>query len=62
MVVSGVPKPTESHAAEIAKMALELVAASKVFEIPHRKDENLKIRVGLHSGKSSYACVLQNYF
>ncbi|XP_069126891.1 atrial natriuretic peptide receptor 1-like [Argopecten irradians] len=50
MVVSGVPKLTEDHASEVAKMALELVEESKVFKIPHRKGENLKIRVGLHSG------------
>ncbi|XP_033738737.1 atrial natriuretic peptide receptor 1-like [Pecten maximus] len=50
MVVSGVPNLTEDHAYEISNMALELVEESKIFTIPHRKGENLKIRVGLHSG------------
>ncbi|OWF42108.1 Atrial natriuretic peptide receptor 1 [Mizuhopecten yessoensis] len=50
MVVSGVPNVTEAHASEIAKMALELVEESKIFVIPHRNGDNLKIRVGLHSG------------
>lgn len=51
MVVSGIPTRTAFHAREIANMALEIVAACKVFVIPHRPSEPLKIRVGLHSGK-----------
>ena len=50
MVVSGVPKPTLKHAVEIANMALELVDNCKVFSIPHKPGETLKIRVGLHTG------------
>lgn len=50
MVVSGIPTRTGLHAREIANMAIEIVAACKVFVIPHRPSEPLKIRVGLHSG------------
>ena len=57
MVVSGIPTRTGLHAREIANMALEIVAACKVFVIPHRPNEPLKIRVGLHSGKMNYLCI-----
>ncbi|XP_069127745.1 atrial natriuretic peptide receptor 2-like [Argopecten irradians] len=50
MVVSGIPNRTVFHAREVSNMALDLVAACKVFEIPHRPNDPLKIRVGLHSG------------
>ncbi|KAK3089985.1 hypothetical protein FSP39_008227, partial [Pinctada imbricata] len=50
MVVSGIPTRTPFHAREVANMAIDLVAACQVFEIPHRPKEPLKIRVGLHSG------------
>lgn len=53
MVVSGVPKKTDKHACEIANMALDLVEASRSFIIPHKPDELLRIRVGLHSGESA---------
>lgn len=55
MVVSGIPKRTIFHAREVGNMALDLVAACKVFEIPHRPNEALKIRVGLHSGTCIYS-------
>ncbi|WAR24227.1 ANPRA-like protein [Mya arenaria] len=50
MVVSGIPLATPYHAREIADMSIDLVAACKVFTIPHMPGEPLKIRVGLHSG------------
>ena len=54
MVVSGVPKRNGSaHAAQIAEMALDIVKATKTFTIPHLPKESLKIRVGLHSGKTA---------
>ena len=52
MVVSGVPETNgDLHAREIAHMSLDLVAECEEFIIPHRPEEKLKIRVGLHSGK-----------
>lgn len=51
MVVSGVPEPNgDRHAAEIASMALALIAACKKFKIPHRPNTKLEVRAGVHSG------------
>ncbi|XP_028968121.1 guanylate cyclase 32E [Galendromus occidentalis] len=50
MVVSGVPLKTFDHAAQIACMALHLLAAIASFEVPHRPGERLKLRIGIHSG------------
>ena len=51
MVVSGVPKVNGyKHAGEIASMALQLVSACEKFQIPHRPNTKLEIRVGIHSG------------
>ena len=38
------------HASEIASMALDLLAGSSQFKIPHRKSEMLQIRCGIHTG------------
>lgn len=52
MVASGVPRRNgERHAIAIADMSLDLVSVSHSFVIPHKPDEPLKIRVGLHSGR-----------
>lgn len=51
MVVSGVPNKTDRHACHVAMMSLEMVQASRDFQIPHLPGEPLKIRVGLHSGR-----------
>ncbi|XP_072172887.1 atrial natriuretic peptide receptor 1-like [Diadema setosum] len=51
MVVSGVPRKNgHKHAGEIASMALDLVNVCETFVIPHRQDQKLKIRAGIHSG------------
>ncbi|KAL8560558.1 hypothetical protein ACOMHN_018958 [Nucella lapillus] len=50
MVVSGVPSVTKEHARHVAMMSLDMVAASRSFQIPHLPNEPLRIRVGLHSG------------
>ncbi|CAH8288374.1 unnamed protein product, partial [Schistosoma turkestanicum] len=50
MVASGVPRRNgERHAIAIADMSLDLVNVSHSFVIPHKPEEPLKIRVGLHS-------------
>lgn len=54
MVVSGLPmRNGNRHAREIARMALSLLAAVHKFKIRHRPNEQLKLRIGLHTG----ACV-----
>uniref|UniRef100_A0A0N5A3Y9 Guanylate cyclase n=1 Tax=Parastrongyloides trichosuri TaxID=131310 RepID=A0A0N5A3Y9_PARTI len=52
MVVAGCPKYHNAYkqAEEIASMALHLLARSSTFEIKHKRDEKLSIRIGIHSG------------
>lgn len=55
MVVSGLPvRNGNAHAREIARMSLELRDRVKTFEIRHRPHEQLKLRIGIHSGKNNY--------
>jgi len=55
MVVSGLPKPNgRFHAREIARMALMLLNAIKTFVIPHVPEEQLNLRIGIHSGEVVY--------
>ncbi|XP_075237672.1 uncharacterized protein LOC142333932 [Lycorma delicatula] len=51
MVASGLPvKNGDRHICEIATMALDLLAGSVLFPIPHRPSERLQIRSGIHTG------------
>ena len=54
MVVSGLPRPTDKHAGNIASMALDLLLESSKFNIgrfrKEKSDETLRIRIGMHSG------------
>ncbi|XP_050390613.1 receptor-type guanylate cyclase Gyc76C [Patella vulgata] len=51
MVVSGLPiRNGDNHAGEIASMSLHLLTAIKTFQIPHRPDATLKLRIGIHTG------------
>ncbi|XP_022249345.1 guanylate cyclase 32E-like [Limulus polyphemus] len=51
MVVSGLPlRNGDKHAGEVASMALHLLGTIQNFEIRHRKGEQLKLRIGIHSG------------
>ena len=54
MVVSGLPRPTEKHAGNIASMALHLLSESRKFNVgrfrKEKTDETLRIRIGMHSG------------
>ena len=54
MVVSGLPtRNGDLHAREICRMALTILDTVNHFRIRHRPDEQLKIRIGIHSGMSS---------
>ncbi|XP_012256293.1 receptor-type guanylate cyclase daf-11 isoform X2 [Athalia rosae] len=51
MVASGLPvKNGDKHVSEIATMALDLLAASTIFQVPRRPGERLQIRSGVHTG------------
>uniref|UniRef100_A0A3Q3JTI9 Guanylate cyclase domain-containing protein n=1 Tax=Monopterus albus TaxID=43700 RepID=A0A3Q3JTI9_MONAL len=50
MVVSGLPERNgDRHADEIAKMALDLVAAVRQVSIPHMPNQRLQLRAGIHT-------------
>lgn len=52
MVVSGLPERNgDDHAREIALMALAILDAVNSFTIRHKPEAQLKIRIGIHSGK-----------
>ncbi|KAK8757693.1 hypothetical protein V5799_004676 [Amblyomma americanum] len=51
MVVSGIPLPNGNlHAREIARMSLALLHNVRSFTIHHRPHEQLRLRIGLHTG------------
>jgi len=51
MVVSGLPvRNGNAHAREIARMSLRLLQAVATFRMRHRPSDQLKLRIGLHSG------------
>lgn len=51
MVVSGLPiRNGDQHAGEIATMSLHLLEAVEKFQIKHRPNESVKLRIGIHSG------------
>uniref|UniRef100_A0A2C9JTI9 Guanylate cyclase n=1 Tax=Biomphalaria glabrata TaxID=6526 RepID=A0A2C9JTI9_BIOGL len=51
MVVSGLPvRNGNLHAREIARMSLALLHAVFKFKIRHRPGDQLKLRIGMHSG------------
>ncbi|KAG8330393.1 hypothetical protein J6590_064845 [Homalodisca vitripennis] len=51
MVASGLPvKNGNRHVSEIATMALDLLAGSLHFPVPHRPAQRLQIRSGVHTG------------
>uniref|UniRef100_A0AAV2J151 Guanylate cyclase n=1 Tax=Knipowitschia caucasica TaxID=637954 RepID=A0AAV2J151_KNICA len=51
MVVSGLPvRNGKLHAREIASMSLALLEQVKTFKIRHRPNDQLRLRVGIHTG------------
>lgn len=51
MVVSGAPKRNGiKHAGEVASMALSLLEGIKRHTVQHRPGDQLKLRIGIHSG------------
>ncbi|XP_022917682.1 receptor-type guanylate cyclase Gyc76C-like [Onthophagus taurus] len=51
MVVSGLPVRNNAyHTGEIASMALDLLSHVRDHRIPHRPNETVKLRIGIHTG------------
>ncbi|XP_060600187.1 atrial natriuretic peptide receptor 2-like, partial [Ruditapes philippinarum] len=51
MVVSGLPEENDNeHVKEIARVSIKILADVLTFRIPHRTHEQLRIRIGLHTG------------
>uniref|UniRef100_A0AAR2IVA3 Atrial natriuretic peptide receptor 2 n=1 Tax=Pygocentrus nattereri TaxID=42514 RepID=A0AAR2IVA3_PYGNA len=54
MVVSGLPvRNGKLHAREIAGMSLALLEQVKTFKIRHRPNDQLRLRIGIHTGTYS---------
>ena len=55
MVVSGLPlRNGDLHAGEVASLSLHLLRNIRDFRIHHRPNETLRLRIGLHTGLSTY--------
>ena len=53
MIVSGLPmRNGNNHAAEIARTAMALLNAVRTFKIRHIPQEQLKLRIGIHTGST----------
>ncbi|XP_055336545.1 atrial natriuretic peptide receptor 1-like [Paramacrobiotus metropolitanus] len=51
VVVSGLPlRNGDLHAREIARMSLSIIEKVKKFEIRHRPNDQLRVRIGMHTG------------
>ncbi|KMY95374.1 uncharacterized protein Dsimw501_GD25238, isoform B [Drosophila simulans] len=51
LVVSGLPEPNgDKHAREIALMALDILRAVSSFNLRHKPEYKIQIRIGMHSG------------
>ncbi|VDM46510.1 unnamed protein product [Toxocara canis] len=51
MVVSGIPEENGNrHLESIANIALEIMEFLQGFQIPHRQDQRIRIRLGFHTG------------
>lgn len=51
MIVSGIPEENgNEHIRNICNTALELMLLLKTYEIPHRRNVKLRIRLGIHTG------------
>ncbi|CAJ0577801.1 unnamed protein product, partial [Mesorhabditis spiculigera] len=58
MVVSGVPEENgKRHIAHIADISLEIMKFLADYEVPHRKGQRLRCRLGFHTGSVAAAVV-----
>ncbi|UXI20373.1 FERM RhoGEF and pleckstrin domain-containing protein 1 [Sarcoptes scabiei] len=58
MVVSGLPEKNGiEHARQICRMALKILELLPSFQIKHRPDEKLRLRIGINTGPCCAGCV-----
>ena len=51
MVVSGAPiRNGKKHATQIAQMSIDYLNSTRQYPIPHIPEENLQLRIGMHTG------------
>lgn len=62
MVVSGLPIRHDSHCTEIASMALEMLESVKTFNIRHKPNQLLQLRIGIHTGWYNVVAMFANIF
>lgn len=52
MVVSGIPQENGTrHLMNLADVSLDIMEYLADFPVPHRKDQRMRIRIGLHTGQ-----------
>ena len=52
MITSGLPvRNGNLHAREIARVSLKLLNAIQKFRVRHKPEEELRLRIGLHTGE-----------
>lgn len=60
MVVSGLPvRNGNQHAREISRMSIALLNAVLSFKIRHRPSDQLKLRIGIHTGDIFFSFRIQ---
>ena len=61
MVVSGLPERNGiNHASQISLMSLELLNLVHDFRVPHDPSEQLRLRIGIHSGQNLQLLLVQD--
>ncbi|KAI1712051.1 adenylate and guanylate cyclase catalytic domain-containing protein [Ditylenchus destructor] len=61
MVVSGIPQENGMrHLMHLADISLEIMEYLLTFEIPHRKPQRIRIRIGLHTGPVNMASRMES--
>jgi len=62
LVASGLPSVYDRHAQEMSLLALELLDSVKQHIIPHLPQKTIQLRIGLHSGWSTFTVHFNDRF
>lgn len=58
MVASGLPTVYDRHAEEMSLLALEILDSVKHHVIQHLHRQEILLRIGLHSGATTYTTII----